>query len=121
MCDDLDVLSARPAWHLLFEEKSAENFDDVILTQMGCSADKLIVIDAIFTSSTKLFLAVNAHATTVVARINLSFLGKVIAIWVWISDFGASATDIVLNLVLVLVAAALSAATASKHADYVEL
>ena len=41
------------------------------------SADKLIVIDAIFTSSLEVILAINAHATTVVARINLSFLAKV--------------------------------------------
>ena len=42
------------------------------------SADKLIVIDAIFTSSPlEVILAINAHATTVVARINLSFLAKV--------------------------------------------
>ena len=55
---------------ILFEEKKCI---EILMN----SADKLIVIDAIFTSSLEVILAINAHTTTVIARINLSFLAKV--------------------------------------------
>ena len=84
----------------------------------SCSADKLIVINASFTFSLKGLLAIDAQATTVITWVNLPFLAKV---RVRISDFAATAADIVLDLVLVLIAAALGATTTCDHASYVEL
>ena len=85
----------------------------------SCSADKLIafVIDASFTFSLKVFLAIDAHAA-IIAFVDLSLLAKV---RVRISDLASAATHIVLDLVLVLIAAALGTTTASEHANYVEL